>query len=335
MNILITSVGRRGYLVNYFKEALSGNSHVHVANSVRTSAFRNADAAVVSPLISSSEYIDFLVEYCRKHDIQAILSLFDIDLQVLSNNKEYFASKGISILVSDPSVIKICNDKWLTMQFLDSLSIAHPSSWLSRDACKRALAAGEVAYPLVLKPRYGMGSIGLHEAENDRELDVLYDKILRTIKTTYVSIANFNGAREQVLIQEKVFGDEYGLDILNTLNGEYAATVAKKKLAMRSGETDVALTVENAPFLELAQKVSAGLGHIGNLDLDLVMTAQGKCSVLEMNARFGGGYPFSHLAGADFPRQLVKWLRGEGTDPTLLTYRSGLLMEKEIVPTVL
>lgn len=33
MNILFTSVGRRTYLVEYFKEALNGCDEVHVANS--------------------------------------------------------------------------------------------------------------------------------------------------------------------------------------------------------------------------------------------------------------------------------------------------------------
>ena len=89
MNILITSVGRRTYLVNYFKEALDGNGEVHVANSSSfTTAFMAADKSVITPLIYDKSYIPFLIDYCRNNDIKAVISLFDIDLPVLSANKK-------------------------------------------------------------------------------------------------------------------------------------------------------------------------------------------------------------------------------------------------------
>lgn len=332
MNILLTSVGRRGYMLDYFREALQGKGKVHAANSQKTSALRHADKHTISPPINSPEYVSFLLEYCKKHDITALLSLFDIDLQVLSNHREHFLSHGIQTLVSKPETVKICNDKWLTARFLDSLHVARPLAWVSLEECKRDIAAGKAQFPIVLKPRFGMGSIGLYEAENQQELEIFYSKILRTISNTYVGLANFGGEMEEVLIQEKVVGSEYGLDIFNDLTGNYAATAARKKLAMRNGETDRAITVENTPFLELAQKISKALKHIGNLDVDLLLTHEGKMIVLEMNARFGGGYPFSHVAGANFPAQLVKWLNDKGTDESLLSYKSGILLDKEIFP---
>ena len=41
------------------------------------------------------------------------------------------------------------------------------------------------------------------------------------------------------------------------------------------------------------------------MDVDILENKEGELFVLEINARFGGGYPFSHLAGADFPLALV------------------------------
>ena len=31
---------------------------------------------------------------------------------------------------------------------------------------------------------------------------------------------------------------------------------------------------------------------------------------LEMNPRFGGGYPFSHTLGANFPLAIIEWCSG-------------------------
>ena len=80
---------------------------------------------------------------------------------------------------------------------------------------------------------------------------------------------------------------------------------------MRAGETDIAETiVGDARFDALAKAISAALPCPGNMDVD-VFDDGGALRVLEMNARFGGGYPFSHMAGVDLPRALVAWLRGE------------------------
>lgn len=96
-------------------------------------------------------------------------------------------------------------------------------------------------------------------------------------------------------------GQEYGLDVINDLEGNYQNTIVKQKYAMRSGETDCALTVRWEEADKLGKTLSILLHHIGNLDVD-VFKVEEKIYVLEMNARFGGGYPFSHLAGVDLPQ---------------------------------
>ena len=99
MNILLTSVGRRTYMVNYFKEALEGKGLVHATNSVETNAMKIADKTVLTPLIYDGNYIDFLLEYCLKNNIKAVISLFDVDLAVLAKNKQKFADNNITLVV--------------------------------------------------------------------------------------------------------------------------------------------------------------------------------------------------------------------------------------------
>jgi carbamoyl-phosphate synthase large subunit len=52
------------------------------------------------------------------------------------------------------------------------------------------------------------------------------------------------------------------------------------------------------------------LGHIGNLDCD-IFESDGRYYLLEMNPRFGGGYPFSHVAGANYPDAICTWIEGK------------------------
>lgn len=64
--------------------------------------------------------------------------------------------------------------------------------------------------------------------------------------------------------------------------------------------------------------------------MDIFKTKAGKCYVLEMNARFGGGFPFSYLAGVDMPKAIIMWLKGEEVDRKILTPNIGVLGQKDI-----
>jgi carbamoyl-phosphate synthase large subunit len=331
MNLLLTSVGRRSYLVEYFKKALEGQGKVFVANSTALSpAFLVADESVIVPEIYDPQYIPFLLRYCAEKNIKAIISLFDIDLPILARHKQDFERIGTKVLVSDSDFIDICNDKWKTYQFLRENGFQTPATYLELKKVKRDLKDGELHYPLMVKPRWGMGSIAVYEADNEAELDVFYLKIKRDIEKSYLKYESAQNMEESVLIQEKIDGQEYGMDVINDLEGEYVNTIVKLKRAMRFGETDCAMTVDEPIMHELGERIAQISHHIGNLDVDLFKTQEGECYVLEMNARFGGGYPFSHMAGVNLPQAIVNWLLGKTAEENLFIPKIGVLGQKDI-----
>lgn len=329
LNLLLTSVGRRSYLVKYFKQALNGNGKVFVANSSPQSpAFQVADGSVVTPLIYDDEYIPFLLKYCREKKICAIISLFDIDLPILAKHKELFKKNGVNVIVSDYDVIKICNDKYFTYNFLMQNDLNAPSTYIDINKAKSDIKSGKLNFPLFVKPRWGMGSISVFEASNIDELEVFYRKVKRELKNSYLKYESAIDIDNAVLIQEKLKGQEFGLDVINDLYGKYQNTIVKKKLAMRSGETDCAVTVDNENLRKIGKKLSILLKHIANLDVDVFMVDE-EPYILEINARFGGGYPFSHMAGVNLPKAIVEWLRGNNVE-NLLDAKSGVMCQKDI-----
>lgn len=330
MNILLTSVGRRGYIVKYFKDVLGKDGEIHVSNSSDlTPAFYYADKTTVTPLINDASYIPFLLKYCKENKINVIISLFDIDLPVLSENKQHFNNMGVQVIVSDKAVIDVCNDKFKTYQFLVDNGYGFPKTYLSIKETLKTIKEGKIKYPVIIKPRWGMGSIGIYEAENDEELNVLYKKTLSKIKNSYLKYESQDHLSESVIIQEKVIGQEYGLDIINDLDGKYQNTIVKIKYAMRAGETDCAETVDSPILKKLGESISDKLHHIGNLDIDVIFNGHTPY-ILDMNARFGGGYPFSHAAGVNLPQAILLWLKGEVAPLSLMKERVGVLSHKEI-----
>ena len=308
-------------MVDYFRDALNGKGKVFAANSEMTSALKKADGYILTPAIYDASYIDFLLTYCEENEISALISLFDIDLPVLSKNRHLFEEIGVRLLVSDYAFVSICNDKWRSYEFIKNHGFEAPATFISLETTKEALKTGKIQYPLIVKPRWGMGSIGIYEAENEEELDLFYKKTKNAILKSYLKYESQDFIDESIIIQEKILGEEWGLDVFNDLSGEFLACVPKRKIAMRAGETDVARTSIKEELLSFGKDISKVTGHVGNLDMDFFIK-DNIFYILEFNCRFGGQYPFSHVAGVDFPRALVAMLDEQTIHQEWLSFKS-------------
>jgi carbamoyl-phosphate synthase large subunit len=334
MNVMLTSVGRRTYLVEYFKEALEGIGRVHASNSDFSIALPLADAYLITPLIYDDTYIPSLLEYCQTNDIQALISLFDIDLLVLAKNREKFEKIGVQLVLASEESVEICNDKWKTYQLLLEMGIKAPKTYLQIEEARKTIDRGEVSFPLIIKPRWGMGSLAIYTVDDDEELKVLYKKSAKEVFNSYLKYETLLTPEHPLIIQEKLVGMEYGLDIINDLDGNYITTFAKTKTVMRAGETDIGNTVSSEPFVNIAENLSRKIRHQAILSVDCFVCGN-QVYVVEMNCRISGHYPLSHLAGVNLPLQIVKWLEGKSTDLSLLTFQTGLTIAKELVPRVI
>jgi carbamoyl-phosphate synthase large subunit len=334
MKLLITSVGRRSYLVKYFKEAMGNKGKLFVANSVYSIAFPEADGTLITPMIYDPEYVPCILEYCKTNSIQSVISVFDIDLLVLAKSRKLFGQNGIKIILADEDKVQICNDKWKAYKFFEENGINFPSTYLSIKDSLNAIGEGELRYPVIVKPRWGMASIGIFTANDEDELRVLYKKCINEINTTYLKYESASTPDAMVLIQEKLFGQEYGFSIINDLQGNYVATIAEKKIAMRAGETDIGETVSPKIFEEIGKILSKEFRHEAILSVDCFVE-DGEVYILELNCRISGHYPILHMGGANLPEQIVRWLNNEPTDLSLFKCKEGVYVTKDLVPVVL
>ena len=327
MNILFTCAGRRTYLLKYFKENLAEGDKV-VATDMQLSApaLQVADVKLQVPAVYDPEYVNITLNICKEQKIDALISLNDLELPILAENKARFEELGVKVIVSDPEVIDVAFDKYKTAQWVESLGLVAPKTYVRLEDAKKALAAGEIDFPLFMKPRWGSGSIGLESIADMEELDIYYNLLMKKIKKTILATASVGD--EYIMIQEKLTGSEFGLDIMNDLNGNHVAVSVKQKLAMRAGETDKAVTVDLPEVREMGRKIGEALGHIGNLDVDIMQRADGAYCVLELNPRFGGGFPFSYEAGVNMPKAIIQWIKGEDVDPAMLQPEYGRMFAK-------
>ena len=327
MNILFTCAGRRTYLLKYFKENMKDGDKI-VATDMQLSApaLQVADVKLQVPAVYADDYINRTLDICKEQKIDALISLNDLELPILAEQKNRFEELGVKVIVSDPQVIDICFDKYKTAQWVESLGLNSPKTFVSFEQARNAILTGEVVFPLFLKPRWGSGSIGLETVDDMEELETVYDMLFKKIKKTILSTASVG--EEYIMIQEKLTGNEYGLDVMNDLMGNHVAVSVKQKLAMRAGETDKAITVDLPAVHEIGSCIGRGLKHVGNLDVDIMQRSNGDYCVLEMNPRFGGGFPFSYEAGVNLPKAIISWLRNEEISPSILQPEYGRMFSK-------
>lgn len=314
MNILLSCIGRRGYIAEYFRVHLGPNDRIiGTSNSKWTPGFSVCDLGVILPDIVSSDYVPTLLKLCREQKVDAILSFFDPDVNILSRHLGKFRAIGVQPVIPSAEVSNICYDKYRTYLFLKEHGFYTPETFIDLAQAISAIDTGKVVFPLIVKPRHGFASRNVFQARNIKELDVLFHYV------------------PDMLIQEMLTGQQYDIESCNDFQGQVLSVVPWHQFSSRAGETDQSKICDDPALIDLGLllgKKLGQLGHVGPLDADLFVQDD-NVSILEMNPRFGGGYPMSHLAGADFPGLILKMIRGERVEPKIGQFQRGVIMMKE------
>ncbi len=311
MKILLSCIGRRGYIADYFKAHLHmNNSIIATGNSEITPGFKHCDASFIVPDITSPDYIPTLLDLCREQKVDALLSLLDPDIHILSRHLDKFRTIGVVPVIPDSSVNDICFDKYQTYKFFKANGFNTPETYIDFEEAVNDIKKGKLVFPLMVKPRRGSASANIFKVRNLKELDAFFH------------------CQPDMLIQEMITGQEFGMDICNDLEGNVLSVVPRTNIIRRFGETMQAATADNAILIDEGLRLGEKLGHVGPLDIDCFIQG-GKPFLIELNPRFGGVYPLSQLAGADFPELIIKMVKGEIVQPRIGHFQAGVLMMKE------
>ena len=328
LNILFTCTGRRNYLINYFKKAIGDDGKIFAADmSLTAPAMVDADDSFLVSNCFDKNYIKELKTIIKKHDIKAIVSLNDLELPTIAKHKRELEACGAKVIVPSEKVIDITFDKLKTFNFLKSIGLDTPLTYTTLKDAKIAIESKKIKFPLVVKPRWGTASIGIDFPESAEELELAFKLHKIKLKKTILNTISLQDIDNAILIQEKIEGIECGMDIVNDFEGVYFGTFAREKRSMRSGETDKAVSIIDEKLENIGIQISKHIKHIGSLDCDIFLTKD-KIYVLELNSRFGGGYPFSHEAGINTAAIYVEWLKGNKNVNHLNNYEANRLFAK-------
>lgn len=311
MNFLILAAGTRNKIVQYFKKTFNGIGTVVATDASELgSAIYDADKYYIVPTISAPGYIDIILDICKKEQIRGVLSLIDPELSLLAENIERFEAYGVTIIGSSYDLCEMALDKFHMFEWLNTHGYNCARSWMDKDDFYKAVDAGEVTYPVFVKPYRGSASISISKVYDKETVDLLF------------------AHEDDLMIQEFLNGQEIGADVyIDLISGEVVSIFTKKKIKMRAGETDKAVSFKDPALFELVEKFVNEAGYRGQIDID-IFDINGEYYISEVNPRFGGGYPHAYESGCDHMKLILNNLNGIENKKNIGAYEEGIYMMK-------
>lgn len=311
MNILILSSGTRNKIVEYFKKSVGQDGQVIATDcSNLAPAIYEADKYYIVPRITEAGYIDRILEICRKEKIDAVLSLIDPELSLLAKNTESFKSVGTTVIGSSYELCEMSLDKFKMFNWLNEHGYNCAKSYMDKEKFYEDINDGKITYPVFVKPAKGSASISISKVYDKETVDLLFSHA------------------QDLMIQEFLDGQEIGADVyVDMISGEPVSIFTKKKLKMRAGETDKAVSFKDEKLFELIAKFVKEAGYKGQIDID-IFEIGGKYFISEVNPRFGGGYPHAYEAGCDHMKLILNNLSAKTNKPILGNYEEDVYMMK-------
>lgn len=300
MNILLLSSGTRNKIVQYFKETLENKGRVICTDmSELAPSLYEADMYYIVPRISDPKYIEIILDICKKEKIDAVLSLIDPELSLLAQHKEEFETIGTVVIGSDYKLCEMSLDKYEMFKWLEKHGYNCAKSYLSIEKFMEDVKQGKIDFPVFVKPIKGSASIAITKVYNKESLENLFQN------------------SENLMIQEFLDGQEIGADVyIDMISKEPVSIFTKKKLLMRAGETDKAVSFKNEELFTLISQFVREAGYIGEIDID-VFDIDGMYYISEVNPRFGGGYPHAYESGADHIKMIVNNLENRRNESVI------------------
>lgn len=311
MNVLILSAGTRNKIVQYFKRTVGNTGKVIATDCSNIApATYDADKFYQVPRMTEPGYIDVIFDICRKEQINAVLTLIDPELSLLAKHKDDFATLGVTVIGSSYELCERALDKMQMYTWLCDHGYACAKSYMDKETFYADVQAGKITYPVFVKPVRGSASIAISK---------VYDK--ETVELLFAH-------SDDLMIQQFLDGQEIGADVyIDMISGEVVSIFTKKKIVMRAGETDKAVSFKDEKLFALIEKFAKESGWRGQIDID-IFEVNGTYYISEVNPRFGGGYPHAYECGCDHMTLIQNNINGITNQPSIGNYEEGVYMMK-------
>lgn len=309
MNILITSAGRRVSLVRAFQKELKkvypdAKVIAADANPSLAAACHAADDYFEVPRLDHPEYINTLISRCKEHKVKLVVPTIDTELLLLAKNRALLEENQITPVISSIGFIEKCRDKRVIHDFFEAHGIAIAKEY-SKDNYK---------LPLFIKPIDGSRSVDTYLIKTKDDLTDYHFENEKLMFLQYIDHEDY---------------EEFTCDLYYAKDHTLKCAVPRKRIEVRDGEVNKAVAQNNGLVPYIRKKIGFVEGAVGCLTAQFFMHKSDDSLIygIEINPRFGGGYPLSYLAGANFPKWIIEeYMLDKQIDDQFDCWEDNLLM---------
>jgi len=309
MNILFCSVGRRGELLKNFRKSMGSSGKIVATDlSPYAPALYFADKSYLVPRIDDPNYINRIIDICKKEEINAITTVIDPEIELLAENRKAFEKIGVEVLAPYKETAELCFDKFKMYKYLVSHNISTVLTYGDITTFKNDYISGKISFPVFVKPRTGSGSVGARKI-ND----------LKTLETAF--------ANDKTLIaQEYMDCQDLDADVyIDIIKKEPVAIFTKKKISTTIGGANKTISFKDEKLFNLIKNAMKSFKFNGPIDIDF-FERNGEYYLSEINPRFGGAYLHAYGAGVDFVKLIENNLNGNANDSVIGNYEEDIVM---------
>jgi carbamoyl-phosphate synthase large subunit len=281
--------------------------------------FHLADASYVVPPGNDTNYVNKMLEICRKERPDLVVSGVDNELLPLAKAKPEFEKIGAKVVLSDPKAIEIAVDKGKTYEFFRGYKFI-PKNIIIRNSREFRKAAGSLGYPkspVCFKPAYSYGMRGFRIVRPDMDTSDIFFKekpasVFMSLPEAVEIFEKYEekGALPIMLVMEYLEGREYTVDML-LRDKEPLVTIPRERVATRQGISTTARIEKNLEIMDIAERIARKLGLNYNANLQLKYSSEGVPKLIEVQPRLAGTTIACAGAGANLPYLALKIALGE------------------------
>jgi carbamoyl-phosphate synthase large subunit len=239
-----------------------------------------ADKSFIIPMANDPSYEQAIMEILHHERPDAVLVGTDVELSIFAQNRTKWEEQfDTHILVCNPEVVEIADDKYATAQFLQRHGISNPKSVCAEDSQGLTQLIADVGFPLIVKPRRGARAVGVSKVENSVDLKAAISD------------------RSDLVVQQMAGEDdqEYTAGVIFFDNEVKASIVLRRDL--RDGNTHRAYSGNYPEFVKYVHEIANVLKPFGPANFQFRVDKDGVPRLFEINARFSGTTPMRALFG--------------------------------------
>ena len=278
------------------------------------------DVAYRIPNAKDDNFINKILEICKKEKVDVIIPLVTMELFAFSKNKKIFEENNIIVQVSNFEQLNIANDKYNLMQFCKESDIPYPEFYIAKSIEEFEEKAKLLGYPdkkICFKPPVSNGLRGFRIINDTQDkMDSLLNEKPNNVYIGYeefIQIAKDSNYFPELLLMEYLPGEEYSVDVLVD-NGKCKCVIPRSRDKIKMGISFVGTVIKDKEIIDYSTKIVEKLKLNGNIGLQFKRDINGIPKIIESNPRVQGTIVLCTASGFNMVYNSVKLALGEEID---------------------